>query len=115
MRLIDADAYEIEINQRLNDCMTLKIDAQNFDSFLLADGALIAYSQTKMVLDDMPTVDAVEVVLCKDCKHYEPDDLCGNSGGCKSTGLIVVHDWYCADGERREANDGRRTENPSDD
>ena len=54
------------------------------------------------VIDTLEDVPSIEVVRCKDCRHYESDDLCGNAGCCKSTGLIVVHDWYCADGERRE-------------
>lgn len=57
------------------------------DEDLGCDGAYFSYTQ---------------IVRCRDCKHYESDDLCGNTGCCKSTGLIVVHDWFCCDGERRE-------------
>jgi len=51
---------------------------------------------------NMPSVDAVEVVRCKDCKHLQRDTIFGVSycGGKRVTG-----DWYCADGERR-ADDG---------
>lgn len=51
---------------------------------------LVAY------VDDMPTVDAVPVVRCKNCKSYK-------DGRCFFTmrrhGLH--DDWFCADGERR--------------
>ena len=42
-----------------------------------------------------PTVDAVEVVRCKDCKHYKSITC---SCGCH----CVSDNWYCADGERKE-------------
>lgn len=43
----------------------------------------------------MPTVDAVEVVRCKDCQYR------GSTAACLESG----DDWFCADGKRRE--DGR--------
>ena len=49
MRLIDANALIKEAN---------------------ADGAY-GYVDAKQIAD-YPTVDAVEVVRCKDCKHYKP-------------------------------------------
>ena len=43
--------------------------------------------------DISPTIDAVSVVRCKDCKWRYPDGNCdyGNKDG----------DWFCADGERK--------------
>ena len=46
-------------------------------------------------------VDMVEVVRCKDCKHWDdhiaecgnPDSICFRNGWCKP-------DWFCADGKR---------------
>ena len=46
-----------------------------------------------------PTVDAVEVVRCKDCKHRT--ELCGD-GWHPCTDMAVNDNWYCADGERKE-------------
>lgn len=45
-------------------------------------------------LEDAPTVDAVEVVRCRDCKHYMTIH-------CTCDGCCISDDWYCADGERR--------------
>lgn len=44
----------------------------------------------------------VQVVRCKDCKHYRPGMLikCAKYHHSKQS-----RDWYCADGERRTAND----------
>lgn len=46
----------------------------------------------------LPTVDAVSVVQCKDCKYYMTIH-------CPCDGCCISPDWYCADGERRD-NDG---------
>lgn len=50
-------------------------------------------------IQDMPTVDAVEVVRCKDCKHWHPSDYC-----TERDGLWYEND-FCAYGERGEADD----------
>lgn len=44
-----------------------------------------------------PTVDAVEVVRCRDCKHYAGDGMyCAND-------IIVKWDYFfCYDGERED-------------
>lgn len=47
-----------------------------------------------------PTVDAVPVVRCKDCKFGVID---GAKYFCSTDGRIWCDgDWYCANGERRE-------------
>jgi hypothetical protein len=67
------------------------------------------------VIAQLPTVDAVQVVRCRDCKYGK---LCFDANG---QGLIQCTnpyyqaafaetwpfdlDWYCAGGERREANE----------
>lgn len=38
--------------------------------------------------------DMVEVVRCKDCKHYMTIH-------CTCDGCCISDDWFCADGERR--------------
>ena len=76
MRLIDADAL----------C----------DMCIIQTGSSRCYSCT---IFDAPTIDAVPVVRCKDCKYrdryycYHPDQKY----------LAVDIDYYCARGERRDA------------
>lgn len=62
-----------------------------------------------MIVQEAPAVDAVEVVRCKDCKHFadakgkDSGKPCGY-GQCKwPTGMIgiVCADDYCSFGERR--------------
>lgn len=51
----------------------------------------------KDAVDEQPTIDAVEVVRCRDCKHRHSDSWCE----------YVDYDdnFYCARGERRECAD----------
>ena len=59
-------------------------------------------------IDWMPTIDAVSVVRCKDCKYYSgAKDKQGDYtaiGYCNHTSHHIMplrYDFYCADGERR--------------
>lgn len=58
-----------------------------------------------------PSVDAVEVVRCKDCEHWEEgiegEGECGlftfrDTDGVTTHTIKTPWDWYCADGERRD-------------
>ena len=44
--------------------------------------------------------DAVQVVRCKDCKHYIPFIVDGYCGDCSQTEYSVEPDGYCNYGER---------------
>ena len=66
---------------------------------------ILAMVKTRSVT---PTVDAVPVVRCKDCKHgslYCTEDVCGETLiECNRPDLgdvIEIHGWkwFCADGE----------------
>ena len=56
----------------------------------------------------LPKDDAVEIVLCKDCKHLFDGEH--NANCCEVlmkkakwlTEITVDMNWHCADGERRE-------------
>jgi hypothetical protein len=48
---------------------------------------------------DAPTVDAVEVVRCKDCKKWEYDE--NFSGWCVEWRRRTLGDHFCSYGERR--------------
>lgn len=57
-----------------------------------------------------PTVDAVEVVRCRKCKHWKPSgSKAGNSfsdmeyiGGCEFTNYYRTESDFCSYGERKE-------------
>ena len=77
MRLIDADRA-IEIVR---------------DKGIAHPNAYHLTNYTTLILQEAPTVDAVEIVRCKDCKYFKTR-LCENEDN--------YDDWFCADGERKE-------------
>lgn len=56
----------------------------------------------KRKLVGLPSIDAVPVVRCKDCKYHE-DEENGMVYCSIPTGGWVDEDWFCADGERKES------------
>ena len=75
MRLIDADALMDEVN---------------------SDGAY-GYVDAKQI-SESPTVDAVHVVRCRECKHL---GFCGDATNLEVMGFY----GYCSRGERKEGAD----------
>ena len=77
---------------------------------LIADGWVLERHGTSnkllqvMSIADVPTADVVEVVRCKDCKHFRPYDH-GDFGECRKLGEfpdrpeMYEHD-FCSYGER---------------
>ena len=57
------------------------------------------------IINNEPTVDAVPVVLCKDCKHHEVFKN-GVNGWCNGHGRPTDVTYFCADGERKETDKG---------
>ena len=72
------------------------------------DGLLHAEVVADDLADDMPTVDAVEVIRCKDCKYYREDGDCwyewDNDGRIYYQSIInePSPDDYCSRAERTE-------------
>lgn len=54
---------------------------------------------------NIPTIDAVPVVRCKNCECWYPEED-DEYGHCRKHDFWTPESWYCADGERRE--DGKQ-------
>lgn len=99
MRIIDADALIEKFNEKASIAEALmdETTAERFRIFcLLADA-----------VEQMPTVDAVPVIRCKDCDLWDDDpDTYGLSSGvkgmCKKTFETMVEDDFCSYGKRKE-------------
>lgn len=98
MRLIDADealrlfGKEYEETKKLIHNGETQLDS-------LAEGFTEAHHIIKYVL---PTVDAVPVVRCKDCKYLVNATV--NSNGfliCNATDMEIAPEDFCSYGERR--------------
>ena len=91
VRLIDANAFLDEIKERHDDIMHDPIvdKATKWRESVCFGGVV-------NILVKMPTVDAVEVVRCKDCGHYH-ENVCPI--WCYTE---TKPDDFCSYGERRE-------------
>ena len=91
MRLIDADrAMEIVRNQGI----------AHPNAYHLTNYATL-------ILREAPTVDAVEVVRCRECKYHEEECKDHEEEGiemiyCPMIGGWVENEWFCANGKRKE-------------
>lgn len=97
MRIIDAD----ELIRKMRNDVPIKLF-----------GSMKNLGNVIGIVEDAPTVDAVGVVRCKDCKHYIPRIKVPTDSGvftvkiCSRISRIGITnpEWYCAYGER--ADDG---------
>ena len=92
MRLIDADALGLDINRKAHE---------NFP----ANRNLTLYAES--LLAHAPTIDAVPVVRCKDCKHYKPPKVSAHyvnhTQYCtRVVTMKVSPDSFCSYGERKD-------------
>lgn len=58
----------------------------------------------KSAIDKLEEVDAVEVVRCKDCKHYKPNEYANGNMYCMvwADWLLTEDDDFCSGGERKD-------------
>ena len=83
------------------------------DAFLEKMKRTSRYFDVVFDVEEMPTVDAVEVVRCRKCKHWKPSgSKAGNSfsdmeyiGGCEFTNYYRTESDFCSYGERKEGAD----------
>lgn len=87
MRLIDADAVLEELKRMEVEMMPAKL----------------AHIYTAVVVEDAPTIDAVPVVRCKDCKCWT--EWANGTGSCNRFTLDWIGtdaDDFCSMGERKD-------------
>lgn len=102
MRLIDADA--------------LKEKAREWIPPYDASVVMNLFDLIDNLVDNMPTIDAVPVVRCKDCKHrpidtgghnygqdlfFPDEDECPCQCGDQWYSWMPSDDWFCPNGERK--------------
>ena len=97
-RLIDANAL---MKQFYNyyDCVNEFTSKNGYRGDTLMD-----YEVADMIyncIENAPTVDAMEVVRCKDCRHLGFKGLCDGVCNRKMVGIVNPDD-FCSYGERRE-------------
>lgn len=95
-RMIDANALDERFDKRVE---WLRLDAHDKYSLGLYHGA----ATDKDLIGEMPTVDAVEVVRCRECK-YRFKNNGHDKSGCPiiDANIWMDDDDFCSHGERKE-------------
>lgn len=60
----------------------------------------VLFHYCRRVIEDLPTIDAVPVVRCKDCKRHNAK--AGKLYRCDLRNVWQDGDFFCANGERSE-------------
>lgn len=98
MRLIDADAYAEEMKKRQDACKEWTqrtIDTVDEENYLRSCGAYVVFVEAKLLLENQPTIDAVEA------KHGEWIDekngyyWFGKCSSCRKE--FAIDGWYASD------------------
>ena len=97
MRIIDADA--LGVGRCSKD--------------ILPDAYCAGWNGLIELIEKAPTIDAVPVVRCRECKHWKPSgSKAGNSfsdmeyiGGCEFTKYCRRESDFCSYGDRKEGAD----------
>lgn len=108
MKLIDADALIDEVMERYCEDCSKRKGLKNGKwrvVYSVGDVPCRACGISDMMdeIDSAPTIDAVPVVRCKDCRLtdepiYEKDE---HDYWCREHSLYVYEDDYCSYGERK--------------
>ena len=90
MRLIDIEPFEAEKNV---------VSCEIYRHFISEIYGAVQMMSTASI----PTIDAVPVVRCKDCKQWERLKKNLRRGYCGESECIMRDDDFCSYGERRES------------
>ena len=94
MRLIDADALN---DSMYHEAFETDSELQKWDS-----GCWIRYKMFENHLDMAPTADAVPVVRCGECSHYNISGCSEGFGWCEKIDRGVTDGHFCSYGEKME-------------
>ena len=95
MRLIDADEFiKDECNHCDGACESLPCDCLGCEADCRCD----------FIKDivDAPTIDAVPVIRCKDCRDYQQDTIFDRNNCRRFPTLPITKDFFCPYGESME-------------
>lgn len=70
MRLIDADALKESLTETLHRCDGWIENAKDEETRTIAEANYTAFLESILRVKNAPTIDAVPVIRCKDCKWF---------------------------------------------
>ena len=102
MRLIDADAIEFEPDQHNAFAMNGVAFAGRFGG----KTAAMVQNALKRMIDNAPTIDAVPVVRCRECKYSDPHTTPDGTLYCVAMDEYFPSDGFCHEGEKMDGKEG---------
>ena len=98
MRLIDADAFLADESEAYMNAQ-MKLAKENTDKTIDATRYInqLVHKKLLMLIADTPTIDAVEVVRCGECRHKYMKDF---DMFCPHMVGILKPNMHCSYGER---------------
>ena len=74
------------------------------DAQCISDGEYSYVCTEDIKLSKLPTIDAVSVVRCGECRWWSKDEPDDEYGYCYNGKIIgsTKENWHCADGKRKE-------------
>lgn len=108
-RYIDADKLIEEIKERIKAAIEWGKSAETEEIKIRAEQSIATFCEASLTAKKLSTADVVEVVRCKDCKHYKTNIPCvgGHYNGCiewlnEGCAAEVNEDDFCSYGEKHE-------------
>ena len=108
-RLIDADNL-LKQYERI-DWYSVSKEGQFMRGATTEDNPFIHYYDGEEIIKNAPTVDAVEVVRCRECKHLNVVNRKELYAHCQKTNTVFLpfeldtREHFCSLGERKEGAD----------
>lgn len=85
---------------RISDLLILELHGERIPT----------WNEVYNAISDIPAVEAVKVIRCSDCRHWEPEcvEEGDSSGHCRNNYAPCQNqqtdmNWFCAEGERSDA------------
>lgn len=102
VRLIDANALKEDLKNML--ARVIHESDLDFDHShaKIWTAAITGIQHSIKRLDNAPTIDAVEVVRCRECKYLIAPKLCSNPMACGWDALEPNDDDFCSRGEKKD-------------
>ena len=99
-RLIDANILKTLFDVRYDTAFIQERTRENKEQW---NGYCTGINWGRNTIADAPTVDAVEVVRCKDCKYSYGNKYCTNEQWKDECATVTIEvDDFCSYGERKD-------------
>ena len=99
---IDKNALVESFTETIKSAEIWRDDCQDLGTTTeYADRAIIDFNESRMRVQNFPTVDAVKVVRCKDCRFNDPNERDKSLEWLPCMSVDKPSSWFCGSAERK--------------